>query len=166
MRIFSPKQYQYRRVAEQSVTQFGNYERTVDMDIYSKIRLLIRLAELCTPVEADRKNGYMDKVDELMDRADELECANIKDAAADILNAFDFDVPESQWTWIVVSELLKINRVVFNGYCAEGLGHRLAAASRSGCGIRRKRTTKGTMYYLPPVKKVEDTANEDVVTGH
>lgn len=126
------------------------------MDKYNRINILLRLAALCSPSDAERKKEYMDEVDDL------LLSTRYTDAPVDnLLDLFDFEVPKYEWRWTTLSELLRNNSLCEFGLDALGLGRLLSRISREENGIKRKRTNIGTQYYLPPLKYQKFVSSDD-----
>jgi len=118
------------------------------MDRYNRIRILLRLADLCTPSESERRKKYMDEVDNLLE---DPACV-ITTPYDDLMELFDFDAPKVKWSWKQVSDLLADPRIKALGDgSTEALGMRLAGMARGEYGIRKKRSKRGSLYYLPPI---------------
>jgi len=132
------------------------------MDRYNKIRILLRLADLCTPDESERRNKYMDKIDNLLYDHD-LPISTTND---DITDLFDFDAPKGMWQWVLVSELLHNDCIQdLCCYTYETLGRRLSGMVNENYGIRKKHGNKGTHYFLPPLKEYEKENEKESMGG-
>ena len=119
------------------------------MDSYHRMRILLRLAELCTPNESERRNSYMDEIDDLLNNPN----CPLATSYGETKDLFDFNAPKEAWSWVLVTELLNSNliRDLYDNSCMT-LGRKLSGLSKEGCGVRRKRTNKGSLYFLPPLK--------------
>lgn len=117
------------------------------MDKYNRINILLRLAGLCSPCDAERKKEYMDEVDDLL-----LSTRHTNSPVEDLLDLFDFEAPKHEWRWMRLPQLLQNNSVLGFGLDRHGLGRRLSRISIEEIGVKRKHSNSGTQYYLPPIK--------------
>jgi len=134
------------------------------MDSYHRMRILLRLAELCTPNESERRNSYMDEIDDLLNNP---ECY-LTTSYSETKDLFDFNAPIEAWSWVLVTDLLHSNfiRNLYDNSCLT-LGHKLSGLAKEGCGVRRKRTNKGSLYFLPPLKDfLSDESKKENPGGH
>jgi hypothetical protein len=91
---------------------------------------------------------YMDCVDELMNYTPQQEIE--KD---EILGLFDFAAPIEMWGWKRVISLMLENPDLFYGYTTSSLGRELTDISKDNTRIKRRRTSAGVWYFLPPFKE-------------
>jgi hypothetical protein len=91
---------------------------------------------------------YMDCVDELMNYTSQQEIE--KD---EILGLFDFATPIEMWDWKRVINLILENPDLFYGYTTSSLGRELTDISKDNTRIKRRRTSAGVWYFLPPFKE-------------
>ena len=97
------------------------------MNRFREIQCLLRLAELCDASESDRKRGYMDRIDFLIE---EEKSIDITADHAGYLVFFDFDAPLDEWRWMQVKELIAKNKDLFADATHYFLGKYLASVSR------------------------------------
>lgn len=114
---------------------------------YNRINILLRLAGLCSPCDAERKKAYMDEIDDLL-----LSTRLTNSPVEDLLDLFDFDALKHVWRWMKLPQLLQYNSVREFGLDRNGLGRRLSRISIEEIGVKRKHSNNGTQYYLPPIK--------------
>jgi hypothetical protein len=91
---------------------------------------------------------YMDCVDELMNYTPQQEIE--KD---EFLGLFDFAAPIEMWGWKRVISLVLENPDLFYGYTTSSLGRELTDISKDNTRIKRRRTSAGVWYFLPPFKE-------------
>ena len=80
----------------------------------------------------------------------------------DLLELFDFDAPKVKWKWVQTTDIMAESRIHDLGDGSlEALGQRLTGMAKGEYGIRKKRSKKGALYYLPPLKQGEEGIDEN-----
>ena len=120
------------------------------MNRFREIQCLLRLAKLCDASESERKRGYMDRIDALIE---EEKTIDITADHVGYLVFFDFDASLDDWGWINLSDLMKNNQDLFGGLSSMHLGKYFAQISRENIGVKRRHVRGGSQYFLPPLKK-------------
>ncbi len=121
------------------------------MDPFKRIQILLRLADLCSPTETERRQGYMDQIDEILNG---IETKEIETPLMLLINTLNFDAPAYEWGWHLPSGIF--DKIVSRNIPIEdaiSLGHLLSSLCRYNPQCIRKRTNKGSKYYLPPFKE-------------
>ena len=123
------------------------------MDPFKRIQILLRLAELCSPTEAERRQGYMNQVEIILNG---IESQKIDTPITQLIDLMNFDAQPCDWDWWHVSELFNSHLTdILPVSTPQQLGHVLAGVAKFNPLIRRKRTNTGTAYYMPPFKEIK-----------
>jgi hypothetical protein len=86
----------------------------------------------------------MDEIDDLLNN---LDCP-IPTPYSDIKDFFDFNASKEAWGWVLVSDLLHRDFIQepYENSCLI-LGRKLSRLAKEGCGVRRKHSNKGSLYF-------------------